>query len=162
MTICGDRFGGFVCDELPGHDPPHYQHMNGAGVSWPVQGTPLEPEPAEEPLPDPGADALGRFHAEPHPTEVAGAVAAIPNTGSQRRLILDAIAAAGEDGLTHDELAEVEGVSDRAHRTRRKELEDDGWVEDSGRTRLTETRTDAVVWVLTKRGLSQYESVGYR
>lgn len=113
---------------------------------------PLEPELPAEKLPSPDDVRIGKFQAEPHPTALRGAVKVYPRSGTQRRLILDAIAAAGERGLTHDEIAAVPGVADTAHRTRKTELVEDGWVEDSGRTRPTVTGTDAIVWVLTEQG----------
>jgi hypothetical protein len=152
---------GFVCSEckalgveitvefekLRGPHDPRCSHYT---------GPPVFPDVGRLPLPDPGADEVGRFHSDPHPVEIPAALRVFPRTGSQRRLILDAVAAAGEHGITHDELAAIPEVSDRAHRTRRKELEMAGWVEDSGRTRLTVTGTDAVVWVLTEQGRKEY------
>lgn len=129
-------------------------------VDQPV--TPSFPPPdanLDEALPDPERNARGRTHRDGHPTERAAALAAYPRTGTQRRLILDAIAASGDRGMTHDELALIPDVSDRAHRTRRKELEKDGWVRDSGRTRETITSTDAVVWVLTDAGRIHYPRI---
>ena len=108
-----------------------------------------------DPLPNPGAPSIGRFHADPKPTELRAAIESYPRSGSQRRRVLDVIAAA-PDGRLDEEIAAVPGIADTAHRTRRNELVQDGWVEDSGRTRRTASGTDSIVWVLTEQGRQQY------
>lgn len=103
-------------------------------------------------LPDPTEDRIGKFHAAAGVTERAAAVKTYPRTGTQRGLILDAIAAS-EDGLIDEELAAIPGITDTAHRTRRNELVVDGWIEDSGRVRLTASGTESIIWVLTAAAL---------
>jgi hypothetical protein len=98
------------------------------------------------------ANTPGKKHADAHPTEQAAALKAAGRTGSQRRLIFDAIGAAGERGLTDEEIAVVPDVADTAHRTRRNELVTAGLVADSGKTRKTESGSDSIVWVLTALG----------
>ena len=116
-----------------------------------------EQEPPERlrPLSNPDANTVGKYHAVPHPTEKAAAHKVAPRTGSQKRLILDAVAQA-EDGLIDEEIAVVPGVHDTAHRTRRNELVMGGWVEDSGRTRLTDSDTPSIIWVLTQEGRARW------
>lgn len=122
---------------------------------------PSEPEPAA-PLADPGVDTIGKFHGDPQVTEIAAALRALPRTGSQRRLVLDGVGAAGERGLTDEEIAVVEGVADTAHRTRRNELVKGGWVRDSGRTRKTDSGSDSIVWVLTDQGRDRWPTLARR
>lgn len=107
-------------------------------------------------LSDPDRNEPGKFHADPKATEKAAAFKVLPRTGSQRRLVLDAIAASGGRGLLDEEIAVVEGVADTAHRTRRNELVMGGWVRDSGRTRRTASGTDSIAWVLTDEGLLRW------
>lgn len=119
------------------------------------EGEPL-PLPSGPPLSNPDADDIGKFRADPKPTELKAAVAVYPRTGSQRRRVLDAIAEAGERGLTNEEIGKVPGIADTAHRTRRKELVEGGWVEDSGRVRASDSGNDSIIWVLTERGRAKY------
>ena len=116
---------------------------------------PRPPRPA--PLPDPGRDVKGKEHRAAPKTERAAARKAMPRTGTQRRLILDVIGAAGDDGMIDEDIAKADGVADTAHRTRRNELVTDGWVVDSGRTRVTESGTDSIVWVLSDEGRERWK-----
>ena len=111
------------------------------------------------PLSDPDVNTPGRFHQlAPGPeTERKAAFTVMPRTGTQRRMVLDAIAAAADRGMTDFEVSVALG--NVTHRwvlaTRRGELEAGGWVENSGRVRKTDTGSDAVVWVLTEAGRAQ-------
>ena len=104
-----------------------------------------------ESLPDPGADAMGARHAGGGDTETAAALAVIPRSGTQRRKVLEALAASA-DGLTDDELAERTGLFLYSAAPRRVELRDGGWVLDSGRRRPTGRDAAAVVWVVSAAG----------
>lgn len=93
-------------------------------------------------------------------TEIAAALAALPNSGTARRRVLDIIA--GSEGLTDYEIRglDVERHGTPNHqleslRTRRKELEDGGWVIDSGLRRPTPSNNEANVWVLSDRARSE-------
>lgn len=108
-------------------------------------------------LADPAANSLGRLHKAPTDTELGAAVMSFPRTGSQRLRVLEAIAAA-PDGLLDEEIATVPGIADTAHRTRRSELVQGGWVEDSGRTRRTASGADSIVWVLTPQGKAKWQT----
>ncbi len=110
----------------------------------------LETLAAMAQLSDPTANGVGRVHSDPRAgVEKLAALKVFPRTGTQRGMVLEAIAASGDRGMTHDEIEQIKDVSPRAHRTRRKELEIGGWVKDSGRRRDTATKTAAIVWVLT-------------
>lgn len=94
------------------------------------------------------ADTEGKAHRGAGRTERAAARKVRFGTGTQKRLIYDAIAAAGDQGLIDEEIAVLPGVKDTAHRTRRNELVKAGVVKDSGRTRLTDSGTESIIWVL--------------
>ena len=58
-------------------------------------------------------------------------------------------------GLTDDELRLEMGSdikNDSSHRKRRNELEQEGYLEDSGTRRLTRTGSLAIVWRITNKG----------
>lgn len=123
----------------------------GAEFTDPDGGTPV--------LPSPDDNRVGAFHAPASGapvTERRAAVLAYPNTGTGRRKVLDAIAAAGERGMTDDEVAGETGMYRYSAAPRRNELLRDGWVEDSGRTRTNERGGQSEVWVLTDAGRSQW------
>jgi len=107
-------------------------------------------------LPDPGDERLGGFHAPKSgapETEREAAIDVYPRSGTQRRRVLEAIAAAGDAGMTDDELTLELGICRAA--ARRCELKGDGWVEDAGRRRRTSVDGTAAAWRLTERGRAQ-------
>jgi hypothetical protein len=75
--------------------------------------------------------------ADPMRTQAAAAAAALPKSGSRRRIVYDTLVAAGEAGLTDTELVEALGDGWDYSRAgpRRRELADAGLVVDSGLTR---------------------------
>jgi hypothetical protein len=98
---------------------------------------------------------IGRFQAGAQTTARNAAISAYPRSGTQRRRVFDAIAQAWRDdriGLTDDEIGRVPGISDTAHRTRRNELVDGGWVRATEATRPSTTGEPSIVWALTERG----------
>lgn len=104
-------------------------------------------------LSDPDEQTIGAFHGPDvgaPDTERKAALDVYPRTGTQRRAVLDFIATAGDRGATDDEAREATGV--RRARTRRHELMEGGWVEDSGRQRKLQTGNLAEIWVLTDAG----------
>ena len=134
----------------------HDVKLTGGRMLPPERESAPTPGFVQPPLSDPDADTIGKFHAGAPPTEVGAALRVHPRTGTQKRLILDAVAASGDAGLIDEEIAHIPGVADTAHRTRRNELVEGGWVEDSGRTRPTASDAPSIVWVLTERGRRQY------
>ena len=88
----------------------------------------------------------GRTHRNGSDTEIAASLRVSPRTGTQRGLILDALAA-NPAGLTFDEIAALPGVADTAHRTRTSELVAGGFVVDSGRRRANRRGNDEIVWI---------------
>lgn len=111
----------------------------------------------DDELGDPEADSIGGFHgpdSEAPDTERLGAIEVYPRSGTQRRLVLEAIAEAGFAGCTDDELRL--GLNIWRAQARREELKRAGWVEDSGLRRPTSVNGRGAVWRLTPRGRSAY------
>lgn len=103
---------------------------------------------------DPGADGPGAAHRGARRTSSAAAAAAEPRTGTNRRAVLDAVAAVARDvqtvGLTDVEIQRATGISPNSARPRRVELVDGGWLADSGITREHFGR-EHTVWVLSDK-----------
>src|SRR5262245_4791484 len=79
-------------------------------------------------------------------TSRAAAAAIVGSLSRLRRLVLDALAAAGLAGLTDEEGIDRTGLSPSTYRPRRVELWRSGLVVDSGRTRRTASGRNAVIW----------------
>jgi hypothetical protein len=95
---------------------------------------------------DPTVDALGPSHHSAPETSINAAFLSMPRSGSYRWRVLDAITRS-DGGLTDEELQDQLDLPPNTQRPRRVELVQGGWVEDSGRRRITITGTPAVVWV---------------
>jgi hypothetical protein len=98
------------------------------------------------------ANKPGKAHTGGHSTEKAAAWKVEPRTGTQRARVMLALWRVYPDGLLHEEIGEIDGISDKAHRTRTGDLVKGGWVEDSGLKRLTDTNSESIVWRLTEKG----------
>lgn len=109
-------------------------------------------------LSDPAAATAGAAHASGRDTERAAAWAAMPRAGTQRRRVLDALAASNT-GLTDHEIAGETGLYLYSAAPRRVELLRGGWLRDSGHRRRTPHGSDAVVWALTEAGLDRLETM---
>lgn len=71
-----------------------------------------------------------------------------PVISALQQAVMDAIRAAGDDGLTDDELClSMPHVCEGTAKKRRCEVERAGAVRDSGRTRPTRTGRQAIVWI---------------
>lgn len=104
----------------------------------------------------PGMDLPGRTHATPMDTEVAAALSITSISGAQRLTVLREIWQAGDEGrIDQENELNVPGLSRSSASTRRFELMEMGWVEDSGRRRRTTTGRLAAVWVLTREAREQ-------
>jgi hypothetical protein len=99
----------------------------------------------------------GKSHRFGQPTEHKAAQRRLPGWGTQCGLLLRSIVERGHDGYTQNEMERIPGIRTNAHRTRKNDLEDMGLVMDSGRTRKTETGTDAIVWIATLKGHRWHE-----
>lgn len=118
------------------------------------------PASVQASLASPDANRLGKFQnpdSGAAVTQRQAAILAFPGTGTQRRRVLDHIARTG--GATDEEMQQALDMNPSTQRPRRVELVDDGWVEDSGRTRKTPSGRDAVVWVLTEQGRGEWKEV---
>jgi len=89
-------------------------------------------------------DPPAQQHSE---TSVAAAEAIAPVAATLRRMVYDAIAAAGVVGLTDEEMLAAVGLPPSSGRPRRIELVRAGLVVDSGKTRRTRSGRSAVVWL---------------
>lgn len=72
-------------------------------------------------------------------------VDALPKTGTTSAKILEAL---GPSPLTDEEIGLVVKRATRSITARRGELVRKGWVENSGKRRLTDSGTNAIVWQL--------------
>ena len=78
--------------------------------------------------------------------QLAGAQAGLPKSGTNRWKCLKAIHAAGANGLTFEELGEQIDMSYSHCGPRVRELVRDGFVVDSGATRLSSSQAEQSVW----------------
>ena len=102
-------------------------------------------------LGDPDENRLGKFQrpGDAASTQQEAAVLIYPSSGSFRRNVLNAIVQADPYGMTDEEIQDRLHMNPSTQRPRRVELVEQGWVEDSGRRRTTQSGRSAVVWVLT-------------
>lgn len=115
--------------------------------------------PAQMTLSDPDAVAPGQWHrpdAGAPDTEREAAIGQYPKSGTDRRRVLDQLAACGDDGATDEELSVALSMRLYTAAPRRNELVDGGWVEDTGRRRPTTTGSLATVWALTPLGRASW------
>ena len=105
--------------------------------------------PGATPHAIPGATPTSTPGAIPGKRETsrAAAQAILPKTGTLRRKVYDFIAWNRGFGATDGEIQATLNMAGSTERPRRKELEDAGWVRDSGRTRKTGSGHDAIVWL---------------
>lgn len=89
------------------------------------------------------------------PTSVAAAASMRAVAGDLHRRVLAALIAAGEAGLTDEELQQQLDMNGNTERPRRRWLEQNGFCTASQQTRKTESGRAAVVWISTGR---QFES----
>lgn len=82
-------------------------------------------------------------------TSKAAALAIEPDLNKLQRMVLNAITAAGADGLTDEEMERRLGLKHVTGSPRRCELVDRDLVVDSGKTRPTSSGSAATVWVAT-------------
>lgn len=84
-------------------------------------------------------------HAHPS-TAINAAARVLPNTGTKRRLVLDAIRA-NAPGLCDWELERLFGWKHESASACRRSLVQDGWLVDTGLTRpVPDTGNPAIVW----------------
>jgi hypothetical protein len=87
-------------------------------------------------------------------TSKQAALANLPLKDTQRREILE-IHLAYPKGLTDDELSQLTHIRLNSLTTRRSELFQGGWLEDSGLERKARTGVFQVVWRVTEKAKSE-------
>lgn len=118
---------------------------------------------AECQLPDPGRPKAGKVGGAHPGTAKEAAQRARYRVGTQKARLLDAVARAGDRGLTNAEAAGPLGCSRNQTATRMGELVEDGWVEKARAAGggIVQRATDASgeyhgeVYVLTAAGKAQ-------
>jgi hypothetical protein len=108
---------------------------------------------------DPDTDRPGLARSDGSDTMLAAAASQLHCSGAKRLAVLRAIVRAGERGATDAELESIVGLRHQTASARRNELARDGWIEDSGARRLTDSGRHAIVWVLTPAGQDQFPSL---
>lgn len=105
-----------------------------------------------------GENSVGGARSSDPSTSKDAAVDVFPRSGSQRRRIFEAIAAAGADGLTSEEVSEITGIPfARSSGPRISELKRGGWIETHG-TREGSMGAEQEVLVLTAKGQAAAET----
>lgn len=103
-------------------------------------------------LPDPTRNQLAHFNAGGHETSRLAAIYHYQRSGTQRRRIGQAFYDHPE-GLTDEEAAGHAGIRPMSCPWKRcSELREDGFLEDTGTTRLTQQGSPAKVWRMTDAG----------
>ena len=90
----------------------------------------------------------GKARRDGSATSKAAALSVAPRTGTQRRRVLDAIAASG--GLTDEEIQARLAMNPSTQRPRRVELVEGGWIKDSGARRPSSSGRESIVWELAR------------
>jgi len=86
-----------------------------------------------------------RVFMGPQETSRKAAERALPRTGTKRHQIW--LLMRDNDGLTADEVNEATNISPNTINPTIRGLVLDGWLEDSGKRRVTRSGNDAIVWV---------------
>jgi hypothetical protein len=81
-------------------------------------------------------------------TSMAAARDIRPSAAAMREQVYAALAAAGDAGMTDEQIQDALNMGGSTQRPRRGELQKAGRVRDSGRTRPTRSGKPAVVWVI--------------
>lgn len=104
-------------------------------------------KPDTRPSIDRNVVRLGNYHPE---TSYIAGMKALPNTGTKRRILYDLILSKGDLGLCDHEIEAILGWLHQSASAARNSLMNDGWVRNSGKTRLTPQKHPAIVWVAVK------------
>ena len=86
-----------------------------------------------------------RVFMGPQETSRKAAERALPRTGTQRHKVW--VLMRDNAGLTADEVNEATGISPNTINPTIRGLVLDGWLEDSGKRRVTRSGNEAIVWV---------------
>ena len=118
------------------------------------QPTSSPPPPPPPPLPDPSALVPGGARSTDPATSWIAALSDLPRKATQRRRLLDVHF--DRDGLTNAEASIATGIREHVVSTRHSELCHDGWLRNTGLTRLSGAGGMQVVWGMTVQGRQQY------
>lgn len=83
------------------------------------------------------------------PTSCIAAKLAQTFAASQQEQVFQAIEQAGANGLTDQEIETALNIAGNSVRPRRRKLVELGRVKESGNLRLTDSKSPAVVWIVT-------------
>ena len=86
-------------------------------------------------------------------TSLAVAQAILPKTGSVRRAVYEYVLRSGLRGATDQEIGKALSISGDTIRPSRGSLVADGWITDSGTTRVNEKQHDCIVWRACDQGM---------
>lgn len=104
-------------------------------------------------------DALGAFNGNASDEARKAALANYPRSGKQRHRVLLYAVAAGEHGITSDEVADELHIPLYSAKPRVLELREGGWLARNGQVRPSENGCDVEVHVATDKG---HEAVAER
>jgi hypothetical protein len=104
-------------------------------------------QPAAPSIPHDKPPPVGKNHPQ---TSHAAAKAVSVRAGTQRWRVLELLWKHTEHGLIDEEMQTLLNMKASSQGTRRKELQDDGWLKDSGQTRKTSTGCEAIIWLPVK------------
>ena len=82
------------------------------------------------------------------PTSHLAAHKAFPKSGTIRRSIIDLMERHGNPGFTDEEICHLLGIAGDSIRPSRGSLEKDGFIVDSGLTRMNKNKNACIIWVL--------------
>lgn len=103
---------------------------------------------------DPASNRYGSVHIPATDTEFEASARVRPNSGATRMRVLTFLGAMGGIGATDYQIGQALQILRTSAGKRRKELQDDGYVVDSGTRRKTDTGCNAIVWRITDAGIS--------
>lgn len=95
----------------------------------------------------------GMHRTDDHATSVAGAKSVTYRAGSQKHRLLLAYAQAFASGLTDEEAAVVTGLTESCYWKRCGELRQDGFIQETDRTRKGTAGVPRMVSTITPEGL---------
>lgn len=91
-------------------------------------------------------DAHAYLPKQPRDTQTEAAELVLPKTGTQRRMVYEFIQSKGNYGATDEEIKAQLDINPNSEIPRRLELEEQGFIGDSGERRLTQSGSEAIVW----------------
>lgn len=113
-------------------------------------------EPDEKALPGPARSMVGHYRKDGPATMEQAAHLVYPRSGSDRLRVLVFIVENEAEGATDWEIEQHLRMKHQTASARRRELEKDGWLEPTGKTRPTDTGTPAQTYRVTEQGLAKW------